>query len=200
MQKKSTYPAGRGLFNIRGKGTDLTDEQKSEYLSRIMKIQYYAKKVRVDLLTTLAYLRTRVSEATTEDWRKLTRLLYYINETKSQKMSFKKCGSMVPEVSVDTSHGTHSDRKGHTGIIARLGNSTIYASSNKQKLVTRSSFECELVGLGNATQWIKWWRNFLIHQRMIREDHCMQVWHDNKSTILAAYKDEVTAGEQSIST
>jgi len=186
IQKKSTYPAGRGLFNIRGKGTDLTDEQKSEYLSRIMKIQYYAKKVRVDLLTTLAFLRTRVSVATTEDWGKLTRLLYYINETKSQKMSFKKCGSMVPEVSVDTSHGTHSDRKGHTGIIARLENSTIYASSNKQKLVTRSSFECELVGLGNATQWIKWWRNFLIHQRMIREDHCMQVWQDNKSTILAA--------------
>ena len=70
IQKKSTYPAGRGLFNVRGKGTDLTDEQKSEYLSRIMKIQYYAKKVRVDLLTTLAFLRTRVSVATTEDWDK----------------------------------------------------------------------------------------------------------------------------------
>ena len=73
IQKKSTYPAGRGLFNVRGKGTDLTDEQKSEYLSRIMKIQYYAKKVRVDLLTTLAFLRTRVSVAITEEWDKLTK-------------------------------------------------------------------------------------------------------------------------------
>ena len=186
IQNKSIYPAGRGLFNIRGNGTALSEAQRSEYLSRIMKIQYYAKKVRVDLLPTLAFLRTRVSVATTEDWDKLTRLLYYINETKSQRMSFKKGGSMLPEVSVDTSHGTHSDRKGHTGIIARLGNSTIYVSSTKQKLVTRSSFECELVGLGNATQWIKWWRNFLIHQRMIKEDHCIQVWQDNKSTILAA--------------
>jgi hypothetical protein len=137
-----------------------------------MKIRYYAKKVRVDLLTTLAFLRKRVSVTKTEDWDKLTRLLYYINGTKSQRMSFKKCESMVPEVSVDTSHGTYSDRKGYTGIIARLGESTIYASSTKQKFVTRSSCECKLVGLGNATQWIKWWRNFLIHQRIIKDDHC----------------------------
>ena len=41
------------------------------------------------------------------------------------------------------------------------------------------------MGLGNATQWIKW-RNFLIHQRMNKDDHCIQVWQDNKSTILAA--------------
>ena len=81
IQKKSTYPAGRGLFNVRGKGTDLIDEQKSEYLSRIMKIQYYAKKVRVELLTTLAFLRTGVSVVTTEDWDESARLLYYINET-----------------------------------------------------------------------------------------------------------------------
>jgi hypothetical protein len=43
IQNKSIYPVGRGLFNICGKGTALTDEKRSEYLSRIMKIQYYAK-------------------------------------------------------------------------------------------------------------------------------------------------------------
>ena len=69
--KKATTPAGKNLFLVSRKGEKLSQEKKREFLSRIMKIQYYAKKVRMDLLTTLAYLRTRVTTATTDDWKKL---------------------------------------------------------------------------------------------------------------------------------
>jgi hypothetical protein len=79
------------------------------------------------------------------------------------------------------------DRKGQTGLSARLGN-TIYAISNKQSLVTRSSFECELVGLGTASQWVRWFRNFLINQRIITDKQSIRIWQDNQSTILAALK------------
>ena len=71
IDKKATTPAGKNLFLVSRKGEELSQEKKREFLSRIMKIQYYAKKVRMDLLTTLAYLRTRVTTATTDDWKKL---------------------------------------------------------------------------------------------------------------------------------
>ena len=188
IDKKATTPAGKNLFLVSRKGEELSQEKKRELLSRIMKIQYYAKKVRMDLLTTLAYLRTRVTTATTDDWKKLQRLLYYINGTIKNKLVFRKSGCLTPEVSVDRSHGIHMDRKGQTGLIARLGNNTIYAISNKQSLVTRSSFECELVGLGTASQWVRWFRNFLINQRIITDKQSIRVWQDNQSTTLAALK------------
>ena len=152
IHKASSIPAGRNLFKINEEAEALSDEERSEYLSRIMKVQYYAKKVRIDLLTTLAFLRTRVSVATVEDMSKLNKLLFYINATRKKRLCFSKSDDFKFEISVDTSHGTHQDRKGHTGIIARLGGSTIYATSTKQKLVARSSFESELIGLGTATQ------------------------------------------------
>ena len=73
-------------------------------------------------------------------------------------------------------------------MIVTLGNCTVYATSSKQKLVTRSSFECKLVGLGTMSQWATWYRNFLIAQHIIKEYHAVQIWQDNQSTILAALR------------
>ena len=187
-RKVLSSPATKTLFRVNAKAKPLSPEMRGELLSRLMKIQYYAKKVRIDLLTTLAFLRTRVSNSTVEDWNKLNRLLYYINGTLDKKLLYSKSGNFIPEISIDTSHGIHMDRKGQTGMIVTLGNCTVYATSSKQKLVTRSSFECELVGLGTISQWATWYRNFLIVQHIIKEDHTVQIWQDNQSTILAALR------------
>ena len=102
---------------MNAKATPLSPEKRGEFLSRLMKIQYHAKTVRIDLLTTLAFLRTRVSNSTVEDWLKLNRLLYYINGTLDKKLLYSKSGNFIPEISIDTSHGIHMDRKGQTGMI-----------------------------------------------------------------------------------
>jgi hypothetical protein len=47
---------------------------------------------------------------------------------------------------VDASFGVHSDMKGHTGGTFSMGKGSIYITSGAQKLVTRSSTECKLVG------------------------------------------------------
>ena len=63
-----------------------------------------------------------------------------------------------------------------------LGSGSIYSSSTKQKLVTRSSTDCELVGVHDVLPQILWTRHFLGAQGYSIKD--MVVYQDNKSTML----------------
>ena len=49
------------------------------------------------------------------------------------------------EAYADASYGTHSDGKSHTGILICVGGAPVLFKSGKQKLVSRSSTEAELI-------------------------------------------------------
>jgi hypothetical protein len=53
--------------------------------------------------------------------------------------------------------------KSVTGVIIMIGRATVYVKSGKQKIITRSSTESELVGLSDALSQVLWIRKFLIH-------------------------------------
>ena len=83
---------------------------------------------------------------------------------------------------VDASYAVHNDMKGHTGGTMSLGHGSIYSSSTKQKLVSRSSTEAELIGVYDIMPQLVWTGNFMRAQGMdIRKVVLMQ---DNTSTIL----------------
>ena len=48
---------------------------------------------------------------------------------------------------VDASYAVHDDMHGHTGGTLSAGTGSMYSTSNKQKLVSRSSTEAELIGV-----------------------------------------------------
>ena len=62
-----------------------------------------------------------------------------------------------------------------------IGGASIYVKSGKQKIVTRSSTEAELVGLSDALSQIIWTREFLISQG--HHIGPAVVFQDNQSTI-----------------
>jgi hypothetical protein len=53
------------------------------------------------------------------------------------------------EVYIDASHGTHLDGKGQSGATLRIGEGSVSNISSKQKLVSKSSSETELIGLSD---------------------------------------------------
>ena len=78
-----------------------------------------------------------------------------------------------------------------TGVVIMIGNATIYVKSGKQKIVTRSSTEAELVGVSDALSQIIWTREFLLHQGL-----CFgpaRLYQDNQSTICLANKGRSTS-------
>jgi hypothetical protein len=83
---------------------------------------------------------------------------------------------------VDASHAVHPDMKGHTGATMSMGHGSIYASSTKQKLVTRSSTECEVVGVYDAMPQMVWTCNFLKEQGV--GDGGTKLLQDNMSAML----------------
>ena len=71
------------------------------------------------------------------------------------------CKSVQIQVFVDAAHGVHHDGKSHSGIFISLGLGPIYAGSSKQKIITKSSFEAEVVAVSDAGSPVVWVFNLL---------------------------------------
>ena len=87
---------------------------------------------------------------------------------------------------VDVSFGLYEDGKSVTEVAISLGGASIYIKSGKQKIVTRSSTEAELVGISDALSQILWTREFLLALGLTLGP--ATVYQDKKSTILLANK------------
>lgn len=64
---------------------------------------------------------------------------------------------------IDASFAVHPDMlhmRSHTGAMMSMGGGAIYAFSTRQKINTRSSTECELVGVNDTLPQIVWARIF----------------------------------------
>jgi hypothetical protein len=97
------------------------------------------------------YDQVKSSKPTVEDEEQLDKVLRYINETKDFDLIFNVFDLTV-HAYIDASFAVHTDAKSHTGAIISLGpnGGTLYAKSSKQKLVTWSSTEAELVAVHDA--------------------------------------------------
>jgi hypothetical protein len=145
---KAKTPATKHLFRNDNPGEPVNTH---DYLSLLMKLMYLAKRIRPDILLACSHLATKAKSPDSHDETKLRRVLGYINSTKDFHLSLKP-NRIVLECWADASYGVHSDGKGHTGILLTLGstNVPVLAKSIKQKCVSRSSSESELIAADNA--------------------------------------------------
>jgi hypothetical protein len=82
---------------------------------------------------------------------------------------------------IDSSHASHSDYRGHTGIFITLGKGAIQAISTKQPINTKSSAESELVAASDgATPAINVLNIILCQGIAVRS---LIIEQDNKSTL-----------------
>ena len=72
-----------------------------------------------------------------------------------------------------------------------FGKGAIHARSAKQKLVSKSSTESELVALSDEASPVLWMRNFLLYQGY--QPQPAKIFQDNKSTITMAEKGRSTS-------
>jgi len=127
-------------------------------------------------------LTTRVREPDKDDWKKLLRLMTYLQKTQDLVVTLETDNYNKLLWYADAAYSTHLDMKGHAGGMLTLGKGAVYGKSSKQKLNTKSSTECELVGTDDLLPQIIWTNNFIKDQGW----ECNQtvLRQDNKSTIL----------------
>jgi len=165
--------------------SELLDKaRKEEFHTFVAKGLFLCKRARPDIHPTIAVLCTRVQAPNQDDWKKLLRLMKYLNGTRGDKLTLSADDLSIVHWSVDASFAVHPDFKSHTGAGMTYGTGAIQTMSRKQKLNTRSSTEAELVGVDDAMTLILWTKLFLEAQGYpVKENVLLQ---DNKSTILLA--------------
>ena len=181
VQGIAASPATDNLF-VTNARSPLLDRKKAKiFHTTVAKLLYLCKRTRIDIMTCVSYLCTRVLGPTEADWMKLMRLLKYLNGTKGYHINIKFTKPYRVKVWVDASFGIHDDGKGHTGVFMTMGVGPIYCKSTKQRCVTASSAEAELAALDDAIPIPLWMRQFMIAQGY--EMDSVLVYEDNKSVL-----------------
>jgi hypothetical protein len=158
-------PAASTLFDTRD-APKASHEEVQFFRTFVAKLLYIAKRVRPECLVAVAFLTTRVHAVDEDDMGKLKRVLGYLRATSNRGIVLRVGGIMTVRAFIDASYGVHqASGKSHTGCAIVLGEAGVLsARSSKQKIVTKSSTEAELVGLSDSTAQAIHLKNFVEKQ------------------------------------
>ena len=177
----ASTPATRQLFQTTEHPDFLDTERGAIFHRMVMQLLYLSQRARPDLRPAVSFLCKRTTKADRDDWHKLTRVMRYLQSSDDLKLRLSADGSGQLRWWVDASFGVHVDMKGHTGGTLSMGKGSIYSTSAAQKLVTRSSTECEVVGAHDVLPQIIWTANFLKAQGQNISDSIL--YQDNLSAM-----------------
>jgi hypothetical protein len=183
MEGEAITPAAQYLFKISEDTIKLGEDQAQVFHFYTAKLLFLCKIARPDIQTPIAFLTTWVQSPDKDDWKKLGRVMEYLNGTRELMLTLLEADdTQVIKWWVDGSYATHNDMRSHTGGMLSLGKGTAYGTSIKQKLNTKSSTEAKLVAINNALPQVLWTRYFLDAQGYKVKDSV--IYQDNMSAML----------------
>ena len=176
-------PAAEYLFDVNPKATKLEQKYKDEFHTTVAKALFLCKRARPDLQPTVPFLCTRVRDPDQDDWKKLLRMLKYMEATGDWELVIEPDQGDVLLLLwfPDAAFAVHPDMKSHTGGSLTMGKGSVNTISCKQKLNTRSSTEAELVAADDIVPQALWTINFLTEQGYKCDT---TIFQDNTSAIL----------------
>ena len=175
-------PAANSIFE-KGDSKLLDQVNAGIFHSYVMRLAYLAKRVKPELSVAISYLSTQVTKPNIDDLKKLDRAIRYVRDHLGQGIRLRsKCKDkgIVVTAHIDASFGCHDNGKSHTGVCVSLGDGPVFVRSVKQRIVTKSSTEAELVALSDEAGVVFHIEEFLSAQGY----KCVSViGQDNQSTI-----------------
>jgi hypothetical protein len=181
-EKFASTPAINNIFD-KGDSARLNDQNSAIYHSYVMRVAYLAKRVKPELSVAVSYMSTQVTKPNENDMRKLDRSIRYVRDHVGAGITLiaKGIGKNVEVTAhIDASFGCHENGKSHTGVCISLGDGPVFVRSVKQKIVTKSSTEAELVALSDEAGLLFHVEDFLSSQGYACK---ITIGQDNQSTI-----------------
>ena len=179
----SATPAPDNTYDIRSPDSKeyelLSKEEKEEYHTITIQCLYLSKSGRPDIHQYIAFHCKRVKNPTRDDQKRLSRTIKYLVNTTHLPLILFVNEHGVSEWWVDASYAVNDDIRSRTGAVFSLGEGVIYCASTKQKIVTSSSTEAELVGVADCMPKILCCRHFMEAQECAVED--VYVYQSNKA-------------------
>ena len=182
IDRAAVNPAAANLFEVRPDIPRLSHDQSAIFHRIVAKLLFVSKRGRPDIQVPIAFLTTGTTKSNEDDWKKLRRLMRYLNDTSELVLTLKADDMTVIKWWVDASYAVHENMRSHTGATMSLGGGAIYSKSTKQKLNNKSSTEAELVAALDMSGQILWTKGFLQAQGYQVKRNIL--YQDNKSAIL----------------
>lgn len=190
--KSSAAPTD--LFVVDDKCAKLSKDKAEKFHSLVAKILFATKRARPDTGTAISFLMTRTAEPNKDDWNKLAHLMRYIRGTKDLPLVLSANGTGILKWWIDASYAVHWNMRGHTGGGLSMGRGFPITHSGKQKLNTRSSTECEVVGVDDLMPAILWTRMFLEAQGYGVKENI--IYQDNQAAMLLEKNGKASSGKR----
>jgi hypothetical protein len=181
LTRNVTSPASSDLFQVDQDSKSLDDVKSKVFHSVSAKLLFVMQRSRPDIETAIAFMCSRVSKSTKDDWRKLKRVLQWLYHTVDKPRIIGASSLTELFTWVDAAFAIHPDMRSQTGGCMSFGWGTIHSRSSKQKLNTVSSTEAEIVGVGEYFP-----RNIHITMFLEQLGYCMRsnvLMQDNQSAI-----------------
>lgn len=186
-------PAAHHLFDVNEKAVPLNEEKSQFFHHNTAKLLFLSKRARPDIQTAVAFLTTRVTKPDQNDMVKLARVMKYLRGTPKLSLTLEANDMTVIKWWVDGSYAIHPDMRSHTGGTMSLGKGSVYSTSIRQKLNTKSSTEAELVGVADVMPQILWTRYFL--QKQGYDVKTSMIYQDNQSAMLLEKNGRASSGK-----
>ena len=179
--KEVVNPAKSKLFEVNRNAMKVSERKMAAFRSIVMKLLYVAKRVRIDILTTVSFLTSRQGVTDVDDWKKLRRLVQYIKCTLDMPLILGAERLDHFYTFIDVAYATNNDRKSHTGGCITFGRGAVHAKSSKQKLNAKSSTEGEIIGCSDYLSYPIWCTHYM--QIQGEKKVSSHLFQDNKSAI-----------------
>jgi hypothetical protein len=89
------------------------------------------------------------------------RVLGYLKYTQGLVLVLRASTEGKITAYIDVTFAIHQDSKSHTGVIVYVGKTIVYVSSKKQKCMSKSPTEAELIGLMDNLGMIELFQEFV---------------------------------------
>jgi hypothetical protein len=93
--------------------------------------------------------------------KKLIRVLGYLKGTMNRTLLLRVQREKRVTAYIDTAYAVHGDSKSHSGVVIYVGDMLAYMSSKKQKCMSKSPTEAELIALTDNLGLVELFREFL---------------------------------------
>ena len=195
VRRAAATPATKSMFDVDPNAAKLSPSEFERFRSVVCKLLYIALRGRPDILLAVVFLASRVAKATLQDQAKLKRLLEYLYGTYDLPLILGADDIQTMYTFIDASYAVHDDMKSHTGGVITFGRGGIACKSAKQKVVTKSSTEAELVGASEYLPSTIWVQYFLQAQGFPHRNSYLE--QDNQSAIRLERNGRASASQRS---
>ena len=131
MEGMATTPAAEHLFNVNEAPTYLDEKEAMFFHHNVAKLLFLCKRARPDIQTTVAFLSTRVQQPNCDDYKKLGRVMKYLQKTIQLHLTLEADDLQLVHWWIDGSFAAHRDMQSHTGGAMTLGIGVIYGTSTR---------------------------------------------------------------------